>query len=109
MSFVPGVAMSNDQMSLPFSFSSSPSLIEPPGTFASAIFSASALETFACAWRLDEVLTQPASTHPATTEQIRLCRFMRCFLGLVVCRQRFDDQTTTRQATQASSEPALSS
>src|SRR5258706_8621534 len=33
MSRVPGVAMSKDQINLPFSFSRPPSLIVPPGTF----------------------------------------------------------------------------
>ena len=40
MFFVPGFAMSNDQIKSPCSFSSSALLIIPSGTFVSAVFSA---------------------------------------------------------------------
>src|SRR4029077_11459782 len=46
MFFVPGFVMSNDQIKSPCSFSSSPLLIIPLGTFVSAVFSARLFVTF---------------------------------------------------------------
>src|SRR6266576_3396478 len=65
MSFVPGEAMSNDQTSLPFSSSSSPSFTLPLGTFARAVYLASVLVILALASSLDLAFSSALAVYVA--------------------------------------------
>src|SRR5580704_9545022 len=80
MFLVPGVAISKDQMSLPFSFSSSDSLIVPLGTLARAIFSASAFVILASLVLGDVQAVKLQNKPTVAINLMTFLEFIFCFL-----------------------------